>query len=113
MCICSVKVKALSCVRLFAIPWTVAYHDPQSMEFPRQGYWSRLPFPSPGDLPNPGIKPGSPALQANALPSESLVLILVCPWEEVNSRFPYLAIIITLVSRNISVKKKKGYLQNN
>ena len=51
-------------------PWTVAYQAPQSMEFSRQKYWSGLPFPSPGDLPNPGIEPRSPTLQANALPSE-------------------------------------------
>ena len=53
-----------------ATPWTVAYHAPPSMEFSRQEYWSGLPFPSPGDLPDPGIKPGSSALQADALPSE-------------------------------------------
>ena len=64
------KVKSISCVRLFATPWTVAYHAPPSVGFSRQEYWSGLPFPSPGDLPNPGIKPGSPALQADALPSE-------------------------------------------
>ena len=64
------EVKLLSRVRLFATPWTVAYQAPQSMEFSRQEYWSGLPFPSPGDLPNPGIEPGSPALQADALPSE-------------------------------------------
>ena len=62
-----VKVKSFSRVRLFATPWTVAYQAPPSMGFPRQGCWSGLPFPSPGDLPNPGIEPGSPALQANAL----------------------------------------------
>ena len=56
-------VKLLSSVRLFAIPWTVAYQVPPSIEFSRQEYWSRLPFSSPGDLPNPGIEPGSPALQ--------------------------------------------------
>ena len=64
------EVKSLSRVPLFATPWTVAYKAPLSMEFSRQEYWSGLPFPSPGDLPNPGIKPGSPALQADALPSE-------------------------------------------
>ena len=64
------KVKSLSRVRLFATPRTVAYQAPQSMEFSKQEYWSGLPFPSPGDLPNPGIEPGSPALQANALPIE-------------------------------------------
>ena len=64
------KVKSLSCVRLFATPWTVAYQAPPSMGFSRQEYWNGLPFPSPGDLPNPGIKPGSPAFQADALTSE-------------------------------------------
>ena len=68
--ILKVKVKSLSRVRLFAIPWTVAYHAPPSVEFSRQEYWSGLPFPSPGDLPNPGIEPRSPALQADTLPSE-------------------------------------------
>ena len=66
----SLKVKLFSCVWLFATPWTVAHQAPQSMEFSRQEYWSGLPFPSPGDLPNPGIEPGSPALQADTLLSE-------------------------------------------
>ena len=65
-----VKVKLLSHVRLFATPWAVAYQAPPSVGFSRQEYWSGLPFTSPGDLPNPGIEPGSPALQADALPSE-------------------------------------------
>ena len=65
-----VKVKSLSRVQLFATPWTVAYQAPPSMGFSRQEYWSGLPFPSPGDLPDPGIEPRSPALQADALPSE-------------------------------------------
>ena len=68
----SEPVKLLSHVRLFAIPWTVAYQAPPSMEFSRLEYWSGLPFPSPGDLPNPGIEPRSPTLQADALPSELL-----------------------------------------
>ena len=57
-----VKVKSLSHVRLFATPWTVACQAPPSMGFSRQEYWSGLPFPSPGDLPDPGIEPGSPTL---------------------------------------------------
>ena len=61
-----VKVKLLSRIRLFATPWTVAYEVPPSMEFSRQEYWSGLPFLSPGDLPNPGIEPGPPTLQADA-----------------------------------------------
>ena len=63
-------MKSLSRVGLFATPWTVAYLAPLSMGFSRQEYWSGLPFPSPGDLPYPGIEPGSPALQADSLPSK-------------------------------------------
>ena len=63
-------MKSLSRVRLFATPWTVAYQAPPSMGFSRQEYWSGLPFPSPGDLPDPGIEPGSLTLQADALTSE-------------------------------------------
>ena len=65
-----VKVKLFSCVCLFATPWSVASKVPPSMGFSRQEYWSGLPFPSPGDLPNSGIEPGFPALQADALTSE-------------------------------------------
>ena len=61
------KVKSLSCVQLFATPWTVDHQAPPSMGFSRQEYWSGLPFPSPRDLPDPGIKPRSPTLQADAL----------------------------------------------
>ena len=64
------KVKSLSCVRLFATPWTIAYQTPPSMGFSRQEYWSGLPFPPPGDLPNPGIEPRSLALQVDALLSD-------------------------------------------
>ena len=66
------KVKSLSRVQLFATPWMVAYQAPRSMGFSRQEYWSELLFPSPEDFPNPGIEPRSPALQADALPSEPL-----------------------------------------
>ena len=54
------KVKSLSRVRLFATPWTVDYQAPASMGVSRQENWSGLPWPSPGDLPDPGIKPRSP-----------------------------------------------------
>ena len=64
------KVKSLSRVRLSATPWTVAYQAPLSMGFSRQQCWSGLPFPSPGDLPDSRIKPGSPTLQTDLLPSE-------------------------------------------
>ena len=49
-------------------PWTVARQAPLSMGFPRQEYWSGLPFPPPGDLPDPGIEPESPAFEADSLP---------------------------------------------
>ena len=64
------KVKSLSCVQLFATPLTVACQAPLSMGFSRQEYWSGLPFPSSVDFPDPGIEPGSVALQADTFPSE-------------------------------------------
>ena len=57
-----VKVKSLSRPQLFATPWTVAHQAPPSVGFSRQEYWNGLPLPSPGDLPDPGIEPGSPTL---------------------------------------------------
>ena len=57
-----VKVKSLSCVPLFVIPWTVTYQAPPSMGFSKQEYWSGVPFPSAVDLPDPGTEPVSPAL---------------------------------------------------
>ena len=60
---------AQSC-RHFVTPWTVAHQAPLSMGFSRQEYWNGLPFPSPGGLPDPATQPGSPALQADTLPSE-------------------------------------------
>ena len=64
------KVKSLSRVQLFVTPWTINYQAPLTMGFSRQECWIGLPFPPPGDLPNPGIELRSPALQADALPSE-------------------------------------------
>ena len=64
------QLHSLSRVRLSATPWTVAHHASLSMGFSRQEYWSGLPFPSPGDLPDPGIKPKSPILEVDALTSE-------------------------------------------
>ena len=62
------KWKSLSCVWLFATPWTVVCQAPLSMEFSKQKYWSGLLCPSPGDLPKPGIERRSPALQADSAP---------------------------------------------
>ena len=64
-------MKGLNCVRLFVTPWTVAHQAPLSMGFSKQEYWSGLPFPSPGDLPHPGIEPRSPTLHTDSLPSEA------------------------------------------
>ena len=77
------KVKSLSHVWLFVTPWTITCQAPLFMGFSRQEYWSGLPFLSPGDLPDTGIKPRSPALQAHALPSEppgkpELQIIVTC-----------------------------------
>ena len=69
------ELSHFSRVQLFAAPWTVARQAPLSMEFSRQEYWSGLPFLSPGDLPNPEIEPGCPALQADSLPSEPPVSV--------------------------------------
>ena len=54
----------------YVTPWTIARQAPQSVKFSRQEYWNGLPFPSPGDLPDPGVEPRSPTLQVDALPSE-------------------------------------------
>ena len=66
----NVKVKLLSHAQLFMTPMDCGLPGSSSMGFSRQEYWSGLPFPSPGDLPDPGIEPGSPSLQADSLPSE-------------------------------------------
>ena len=91
------ELKLLSHVRLFVTPWTVAFQAPQSMEFSRQGYWSELPFSSPGDLPDPGIEPGSPALQADALPYEPLCLQALCPHLTFKNVFKFFGCMWNLV----------------
>ena len=68
-----IRTRSLSCVPLFANAGTVACKTPLSMGFCRQEYWSGLPCPPPGDLPDLGTEPGSPALQADSLPSEPLL----------------------------------------
>ena len=83
-------MKSLGSVRPFVTPWTVAYQAPLSMGFSRQEYWSGLPFPSPGSRPNPGIKPRSPAFQANALPSEP-------------SGKPFVTVVITILSVSVHI----------
>ena len=68
------------CVRQFVTPWTAALQAPSSMGFPRQEYWSGLPFPSPGDPPNPGIKPSSPALAGRFSTAEPPGKPSEAPW---------------------------------
>ena len=82
------QVKLLSLVRLFATLCTVACQAPLSIGFSKQEYWSGLPFPSPGDLPDSGIKPGSPALQTDSLPSEppgKTIVFLVVEFSKCNN----------------------------
>ena len=83
-----VKVRSFSRVWLFETPWTVAYQASPSMEFSRQEYWSGLPFPSPGDLPDPGIEPGSTALEADALTSEPFFFFSLqnLPWHSCDAK---------------------------
>ena len=67
VCVC----ESLNSVQLFVTPWTVARQTPLSTEISRQEYWSGYPIPSPGDFPDLGMQPGSPALQADSLLSET------------------------------------------
>ena len=79
LCVC---VYALSHVQLFETPWTIAHQAPLSMEFSRQEYWSGLPFPTSGDLPNPAIKPTSPALAGRFFTTEPPGKPrLLCPYQ--------------------------------
>ena len=90
MCVC-VCVCVLSHVQLFATPWTIACQAPLSMGFPRQEYWSVLPFLPPGDHPDPGIEPTSPAYPA--LRVDSLLLS-----QQGNSNIIHLSIYIYIIS---------------
>ena len=69
---CAACVLAQLCPTLWTL-WTIAHQAPVSMEFSRQEYWNGLPFPTPGDIPNPGMEPRFPTLQADSLPSEPLL----------------------------------------
>ena len=79
---CACMLSHFSYVQLFVTLWTVAHQAFLSMRFPRQGYWSGLPLPPPGDLPNPEIEPRSPALKADSLsaelPDEVFCFVLFC-----------------------------------
>ena len=75
LCVCT---QSLSCIWLFASPWTVACQAPLSMEFSRKEYWSGLPFPPPGDLPDLGIEPSSPALAGRFFTTEPPGKLFIC-----------------------------------
>ena len=88
---CACRLNHFSCVWLFATLWIVAHQAPLFMGFSRQEYWSGLPSPSPGDLPNSGIRPGSPALQLDSLraeqpgkPHNEIVIWLLILFSDVN-----------------------------
>ena len=103
------KVSSLSRVRLFVTPWTVAYQAPPSMGFSRQEYWSGLAFPSPGDLPDPGIEPGSPALKADALPSKppgklALGFVKISCYFDRFKRFQVTEVTLSLLTQFSSVQ---------
>ena len=84
LCVCVMtECKLLSHIQLFGTPGTIACQDPPSMEFSRQEYWSGLPSPSPGELPDPEVEPRSPALQVDALPSELL-------WKPLQSQLEFI-----------------------
>ena len=118
-----VKVKLLSRVRLFATPRTVAYQAPPSMGFSRQEHWSGLPFPSPADLPNPGIEPRSPALQTDALPSEPPGKPYIMKWSQYDhlndhnsfhmSPYKVISILLTIFPKTIFPIKFLMFKHNN
>ena len=112
VCLCA-RVRALSHVQLFATSWTVAYQAPLSMEFSSQEYWSRLPFPTPGDLPDPGIKPTShvsPALAGGFFttlpPGKSIALPKVLHFLQIKSLWQPCVVRwwLSFVSNKVSFK---------
>ena len=100
-------MKSLSRVRFFATLWTVAHQAPQSMGFSRQEYWSGLPFPSPGHLPDPGIKPKSPTLQADALTSEPPGKPMAESEEELKSLLMKVKVESEKVGLKLNIQKSK------
>ena len=102
-------MKSLCRIQLFATLWTIAYQAPRFMGFSRQGYWSGLPFPSPGDLPDPGIEPRSPTLQADALASEppgrELFFIF---WDH---RYNFLSSFCRSKKHQLKLKQQRQYIR--
>ena len=114
VCVC--VFQSLPHVRFFATPWTLACQIPLSLEFSRQEYWSGQSFPSPGDLPDPGIKPRSPALQADPLLSEPpgnceiFVFFCLAYFSQHNALKVHLISLNIMSSRSIYVVKKQDLL---
>ena len=105
------EIKLLSRVRLFATPWTVGYQGPPSMGFSRQECWSGMSFPSTGDLPGPGIKPRSPSLQADALPSEPPGKPLA-KYKSVSVRYYFTPISLAIIKNRKNNKCSRGCGEN-
>ena len=101
------RKKSFSCVRLFATLWTIAHKAPPSMGFSRQEHWSGLPFPSPGNLSNPGMKPGSPALQVGSLPSEPPIKTLTAESKgidmAVKREFDFISLTFQKIERETTI----------
>ena len=97
LCVC----QSLSCVRIFVTPWTVAHQTPLFMKFCRQEYFFGLPCPSAGDLPNPGIEPGSPALQADSLPLSEP------PGKHIYVNVGILFLCVVILPSKVNLTKKK------
>ena len=103
MCVC---VKSLNHVWFFATPWIAARQTPLSLGFSRQGYWNRFPFPTPGDLPKPGIKTASPEMASRFFILElrrkpkcsiiSSVPLSAAPWTE-SKRFPFILFLFCFI----------------
>ena len=94
---CCVWSQLLSCVQLFATPWTVVCYAPLSMEFSRQEYWSEWPFPTPEDIPNPGIEPTSLEFPALAGGLFTTVPPRVLQRNRMNGRYFYLTSYVNYV----------------
>ena len=99
-------VQSLSRVQLFATPWTVAHQAPLTVGFPRQEYWSGLPFPSLGDLPDPGIEPSSPALAGSLFTSapvrkpDLMSTLLILMFIEMIPRWQFLRSLMLVCKKN-------------
>ena len=105
-------VQSLSCVRLFVIPWTVACQAPLSMGFSKQKYWSGLPFPPPGDLPNPGTEPKSPAAPALQVASLPLNHWVVCACHH-PTKSTYFHIPHSAANNDLNFKRDLVYEMDN